>query len=69
MKRLCLSLCLVVTGCTDDRVAARWTPPPGVLPGVERVGIDRWGGAGPNRGLAEQYLELRCKRDPDKDSG
>lgn len=66
MKRLCLCLCLVLTGCADDRVEARWRPPPGVLPGLELVGIDRWGGDGPNRRLAQQYLELRCHKDPDR---
>ncbi|MBB5235703.1 hypothetical protein [Deinococcus budaensis] len=64
MKRLCLCFCIVLTGCADDRVEARWRPPPGVLPGLELVGIDRWGGDGINAGVAEQFLELRCTQHP-----
>lgn len=70
MKRWCLGLCtcLVLSGCDDERVEARWPAPPGVLDGrydgMEVAGVDRWGGYGVNARVAEQFIELRCAHLP-----
>ncbi|GMA17102.1 hypothetical protein E5F05_20490 [Deinococcus metallilatus] len=70
MKRLCLGFyaCLLLTGCNKDRLEARWPAPPGLLDGryegMEVAGIDRWGGYGVNGRVAEQFIELRCTRQP-----
>ncbi|MDO4245628.1 MAG: hypothetical protein Q4C89_06370 [Deinococcus sp.] len=66
MRLVPISLVLLLTGCAgqDEKIVRTWAAPPGQWTGLEVRAIDLWGGWGPNRGLAEQYLEVRCAEQP-----
>ena len=57
---------LLLASCAgqDEKIIRTWAAPAGEWRGLELRAIDLWGGWGPNRGLAEQYLEVRCADQP-----
>lgn len=57
---------LLLVGCAEqnEKIVRTWAAPTGEWQGLELRAIDLWGGWGPNRGLAEQYLEVRCTDQP-----
>lgn len=67
MKRLLICACLLLSSCGQQniRVQQVWVAPTGLWQGLELRATDEWGGWGPNRRLGGQFLEVRCRSQPD----